>query len=70
MAEEETELVAVETNINRARQIVGRQKQLIADLEKAGVDTLGARQMLEVYETNLRILEGYRDYVRKRPEKS
>jgi hypothetical protein len=66
MAEEENELAVAESNIERARQIIERQKQLIAQLQEAGADSAGARQMLEIYETNLRILQGHRDYLKHR----
>jgi len=69
MAEEQDELAAAESNINSARQIVERQKQLIANLQKAGSDTRVALQNLEMYETSLRIYEGHRDYLKSRGDK-
>ena len=66
MAEQKNELVAAESNIEQTRQIIERQKQLVALLEEAGADSAGARQTLEIYETNLRIFEGHRDYLKHR----
>jgi hypothetical protein len=68
MAEEKNELAAAENSIELARQLIERQKQLIANLDEAGADTLSARLILEAYETNLRIFEGHRDYLRRRQE--
>ena len=66
MADEENEMAAAESNIKRARNIVEQQKQRVAFLEKGGADSRDARQTLDIYETNLRIFEGHRDYLKGR----
>ena len=66
MTEEENELAEAERRTEQARQILEREKQRIADIDAAGGDSRGAREMLKVCETNLRILEGHRDYLKHR----
>jgi hypothetical protein len=66
MAEAQIQLATAESTIERARQAVERQKQLIAGLERAGADSVGARQTLDVFETTLRTLKAHRDYRKHR----
>ena len=63
------DLATAEHHVRQAQSIVDRHKERVAHLEEVGADSLAARQMLEVFEDNLRIFKDHRDYLKKRREK-
>ena len=64
MSDDDNDLAMAEHHVRQAQLIVARHRARIVRLEAAGAETLDARQTLEVFETNLRIFEGHRDYLK------
>jgi len=62
------DLLMAEQHVRQAQLIVARHRERVAHLEHIGADSLAARQMLNVFEDNLRIFEGHRDYLKHRRE--
>jgi hypothetical protein len=67
--DDNNDLAIAEHHVAQAQLIVARQRARIVRLEAAGAGTLDARQTLEVFETNLRIFEGHRDYLRSQRDR-
>jgi hypothetical protein len=63
------EIALAEQRVRRAEEIVVRQKQQILQLDSVGADSLDAKQVLDILETNVRIFEGHRDYLKNQREK-
>jgi flagellar biosynthesis regulator FlbT len=62
-------LALTEQHVRQAKEIVARQRAVVLKLDSLGVDSFGAKQTLEIFETNLRIFEGHRDYLKKQSDK-
>jgi hypothetical protein len=61
----EDDLRRIEGHIAEARGMVHRQKGLVIRLRGTGVNTLDAQRILWLLETNLKRLEGHRDWLRE-----
>jgi hypothetical protein len=66
---DDEDLAMAERHVRQAQAIVARQRERVLQLDSIGADTLAARQSLDLFETNLRIFEGHRDYLDHRRER-
>jgi hypothetical protein len=64
------EIALAEEHVRQAKEIVARQKQQILQLDSVGADSLDAKQVLDIFETNVRIFEGHRDYLKNQREEN
>lgn len=58
------QIALAEQHVRQAKDIVTRQRERILHLDSVGADSLSAKQTLDLFETNLRIFEGHRDYLK------
>ncbi len=64
------DLVRLERNIALGSQRISRQKGLIARIERLGMDSTRARELLGVFEQTQRLFEQYRERVLRKTRPS